>query len=927
MLELGPLAFQSPWILLALFSLPAIWWLLRVTPPAPKRIQFPPARLLQELEPPSPTSAKTPLWLLIARLLLAALLIAALAQPILHPQSGFQGQGPLLLVIDDGWAAAKHWEKRQQLALDLIDRAGRDSRAVLVITTARKLAPAAEAPRLGAAAAARAGVAALNPKPWGSDRGEALRALDALDTAAIGLSAETIWLTDGLDDSAAFQLAERLHGIGPLQVIAPDAAEMARVLRPPRADAKGLSAVLVRAQADDAAAATLVSSAEDGRVLARQAVAFAVGQKEAEAVLDLPIDFRNEIARLEIEGEATAGATALLDERWRRRPVGLVGGGGDGGDQPLLSELFYLERALAPFTDVRGGRIGELLERELSLLALADVGQLSAAERALIEPWIEQGGMLVRFAGPRFATNADDLAPVALRGTARQLGGAMSWAEPAKLAPFAAESPFAGLSSPPDVVVRRQVLAEPSVELGAKTWAELSDGTPLVTAERRGRGWLILFHTTANAEWSNLALTGLFVDMLRRLVDLSQGVGADAQGAGILAPYLLLDGFARLQSEVLDAQPIAAGNFAATLPGPKHPPGYFGTAIARRALNLGEHIEAINAITRWPQGVKLSPLDAERELDLRPLALSAALVLALADLMLAYHLRGLTARPLRPRMMPRRWPSLALALGLLLAAPAGAQAQATQSDTNETGNELDFAIKAAQELRLAYVLTGVDAVDQMSRAGLFGLGEALYRRSAVEPGMPMGIDLERHDLAFFPFLYWPMVAQQRALSDAALARLNTFLKTGGLLVLDARDELFAELPELAVADPKRRAFVEILERLDLGPLVPMPGDHVLTKSFYLLREFPGRHAGATVWVERHPGDANDGVSALVVGGNDWAAAWAIDPRGEPLAALPGGLRQRESAYRFGVNLVMYALTGNYKADQVHVPALLERLGQ
>ena len=110
--------------------------------------------------------------------------------------------------------------------------------------------------------------------------------------------------------------------------------------------------------------------------------------------------------------------------------------------------------------------------------------------------------------------------------------------------------------------------------------------------------------------------------------------------------------------------------------------------------------------------------------------------------------------------------------------------------------------------------------------------------------------------------------------------------------------------------------------------MPIPQKHILTRAFYLMQTWPGRWSGGQVWVERHNGGINDGVSGLVIGGHDWAAAWAKDAQGNPLAAVvPEGARQREMAYRFGVNLVMYALTGNYKADQVHVPALLERLGQ
>ena len=138
--------------------------------------------------------------------------------------------------------------------------------------------------------------------------------------------------------------------------------------------------------------------------------------------------------------------------------------------------------------------------------------------------WIDAGGVLLRFAGPRLAEQSDHLLPVRLRRGGRTIGGALSWEKPARLAPFADTSPFAGLAIPGDVTVSRQVLAEPDLDLAGKTWARLADGTPLVTAEKRGKGWIVLVHTTANAEWSNLALSGLFVEMLRRIVAMSQGV-------------------------------------------------------------------------------------------------------------------------------------------------------------------------------------------------------------------------------------------------------------------------------------------------------------------------------------------------------------------------------------------------------------------
>jgi len=249
------------------------------------------------------------------------------------------------------------------------------------------------------------------------------------------------------------------------------------------------------------------------------------------------------------------------------------------------------------------------------------------------------------------------------------------------------------------------------------------------------------------------------------------------------------------------------------------------------------------------------------------------------------------------------------------------------AQTNKPINADDYALAASLDLRLVYVLTGVPEVDNMSRAGMVGLSDVLFRRTTVEAADPMGVDLERDDIVFFPFLYWPIVANQRELSEQALARVDNFMKTGGLILFDTRDQGMGGYGG-GRGGPGAQRLRQLLAKLDVPPLIPVPNDHVLTKSFYLIQEFPGRYAGGQIWVERHPGGTNDGVSGLVIGSHDWAAAWAIGDDGRPLAVVvPGGNLQRETAYRFGINLVMYALTGNYKADQVHVPALLERLGQ
>jgi len=249
-----------------------------------------------------------------------------------------------------------------------------------------------------------------------------------------------------------------------------------------------------------------------------------------------------------------------------------------------------------------------------------------------------------------------------------------------------------------------------------------------------------------------------------------------------------------------------------------------------------------------------------------------------------------------------------------------------------------LALQATGALVLGHVLSGERRVDDMAEAGLRGLSRILFARTSIEPDPPIGIDLERDELTFFPFLYWPITEDSPIPSDAAYAKLNRYLRGGGMILFDTRD---AELAGLTRTTPEARRLQAIARPLDIPPLEPVPEDHVLTRTFYLLNEFPGRYRGRDVWVEAAPADAeaaegmpfrnlNDGVTPVIVGGHDWASAWAVDEDGQPMVRIGMGMsgeEQREMAYRFGVNLITHVLTGNYKSDQVHVPALLERLGQ
>ncbi len=908
MLSMGPVLFASPWLLTALAALPLLWWLLRLVPPAPRFMPFPAIRLLFGLRGEETVPRAAPWWLVFLRLGLVTLLIVAAARPILNPDWTLGAGGPVAIVIDDGWAAAPEWDQRIERAIAVVNAAERAGRPVYLITGAPPASGDVLEPlRLQGAAETREALGALEPKPWPVDRVAMASAAQNLIEDAGG--ADIFWFTDGLDSDGAQTLSEILSQAGTLTVLAPDLSAGPIVLRPPSAASAQMSVDILRPEAGIPLDLAVIAFAENGRPLARRDIALGAGDLRGTTAFDLPLDIRNEIARLVVENRPGAAATALIDRRWSRRPVGIVADIGSREVLPLLSEIYFLDRALQPWGSLGRGRVDELLDQDRAVLILPDDTVLDSESRDLLDGWLDDGGVAIRFAGPRLAAAPDDLlTPVRLRGGGRQLTGAMQWTEPARIGSVADSGPFAGMRIAGDVTISRQVLAEPSLDLDAKTWMRLEDDTPLVTAEQRGDGWLVLIHTTANTEWSDLALSGMFVEMLERLMRLGQGASDPGGGDTIYYPLDTLDGFGRLSAPQASARPLSSRVSDLTELSAELPPGFYGTEEARVALNLGGFLEDPVAMGSYPAGAVVTDFAKAEEIPITPYLLLAALLLLTLDTVITTVMRGYAGLS-RSRGAGA---AAAILLGVFLQPADPAMAQ-------------DAAVPpGALATTFAYVLTGDEEVDRISAAGLQGLSQVLTNRTAVEPGPPVGVDIDRDEIAFYPLLYWPVMEDQGRLPAPTADRINRYMAAGGMVLFDTRDGYLINTQTRTASDAMR----EIVRSLDIPPLIAVPADHVLTRSFYLMDFFPGRWSEGVVWVEEGGNTTNDGVSPVVVGSADWAAAWALDNSGRPLLPIGnGGEAQRELAYRFGVNLVMYTLTGNYKSDQVHVPSILERLGQ
>ena len=880
------LSFVAPLALWALLALPLLWWLLRLTPPSPKRQLFPALALLRDLPPAAQTPAHTPWWLLLLRLMIVALIIFGLARPVFAPPAGLPGQGPILLVIDNGWSSGTIWPRWQEFLDHLCQQAGREQRNLLLLPTA----PPHHSGQLTFTGQVPAQTACqylpqIKPLPWPTDHAAAQKLLLQEQNAGhIPGNTQIIWLNDGVYNAATENFYGWLQQNGLIKLY--QTQRPLYLLQPPaQSRAKDLGAIVERAATGTEAQVTVEARDWAGRVRGNGVARFTAHDKTAAVTIALPGMLRNQIMRLSIAGQNHAGGVLLLDDSFARHHVGLIGDETGQSNQPLLSSLYYLDRALADHNTVRAGTPAELIAAHVPVIINAADRALTPIERDRLAQWVDQGGVLAQCAGAALETEDAALLPVGLRADTRSLGGALSWDQPQKLQPFPLKSPFANLALPDDVTVTRQILADPTGLRPDSSWALLTDGTPVVTGAARGRGYTALIHIPCTPEWSNLPMAGLFVQMLDRLVAMGVA-GVIPDSAAPRAPWRVLDGYGALQAPASDQIALTLAAQKNFTPGPEQPPGYYGPTADRRAFNLGP---AQGGMIAFQPRAAEEPAVLQDGRELRPVLLALALLFFLGDFLLALFLRGLITAP-----SSRRAGTSFMLFFLLFPFPAPAA----------------DGVILTEKTWLGVITNGAGDQESTAMMGLTALTGHVLKKTALDDIGIAKVNLETDDLSFYPFLYWPLT-QDPGLSPAAQQKLQNYFARGGMTLINLTGAL-KNNPALAASG------------VALPPLQPLPPDHTLLRTFYLLKDCPGRLPDGELWTERDVATRQDGVPAIFAGNRDWAGAWASGAWGNSGGS---GARADETAMRCGVNLIIYALTGNYKADQIHVQSILERRGR
>ena len=788
MTVLGGIGFTAPWLLLALLALPLLWLILRAIPPAPIRRRFPGVALLLGLTDDESVSDRTPWWLLMLRMLAVAAIIVGLAGPALNPgDDQAQGDGPLLIVLDGSWAGATHWTDQAEAIEAQLTRASRAGRTVAFLEMTQP-----EPPVFQAADVWRSRLPGLSPAAWQPDY---VRTAEVISIVGEMGSFDTLWFSDGLDFPGRADALAAFEGKGSVEVY--QTAENVIALAPVSFQDGAVQLKAIRAAAGPERTVALQVNGQDpagnAALLAVANATFPEGETSAETAVTLPAELRARITRFDVLGQRSAGATTLADDALRRREIALIANREGREGLQLLSPLHYLEQALSPNADLIRGGLSNALPANPDVIVLADIATLADGEAEALSAWIDEGGMLVRFAGPRVAASdisraeEDPLMPVRLRTGGRTVGGAMSWGEPKALAPFSESSPFFGLFIPDDVQITSQVMAQPDPTLAQRVIAQLTDGTPLVTRKPQEQGQIVLFHVTATADWSTLPLSGLFVQMLERLAVASSATRPDAEqlDGTTWTPEGVMDGYGTL-SDAGNLPGVPGPDLISAPPSAEMQPGIYVSEERRLARNVVTAETVLKAAT-WPPRIPVKGFAVPPEQPIAGWLLSLAIIALLADVIASLALTG------RLTSQSGRAAAMLVGASIMFGNPTDVLAQSAEQDA--------FAQQATEELVLAHVLTGNESVDDLARAGLFGLSQTLIFRTSVEPADPVGVNLETDELAFFPFLYWPVTPDQPTPFGEAYAKLNAYLRSGGMILFDTRD---ADIARFGVASPNGR---------------------------------------------------------------------------------------------------------------------------
>ena len=897
------LAFSNHLALIGLFALPLVFYIIKLLPPAPKKMFFSSFYLIKSMEKVSVTKKNVPIWLLIYRIILITLIILFFSAPYLNIMNKKNTSNTIknyVIIADIGWSMSKEWDKFKKIVSEISVEAEKKNKKIIFYHSNSKnnMSPKI----FTSSKSINQYLKKINPVPWQFEKSNLIEVIKKNNNF---INDKTFFIFSKFDNKNYSDQKKSLdfYNNKVKNKVLIDPIESIIFLKNVHTSKENIRLEVIRhALSKPSSKFSIRITSIDNQIIFKKEYELKPNQITFYFNQKFPLDVINQIHKLEIVDQNHAGAKYYFDDYSKKKRIGILSDSFQYKENPLLSSVYYIEKSLNTNNILKIGNLDQLIKFNCSVIIIPDKGNITDKDHSKLSNWLANGGTIIRFSNIRLAKNNTKFLPSNnLFMTIRNVGGVLSMEKKLKINPFTKNSMFHGLEIPEDITFKKQLIFT-SNNNNLQILATLTDNTPLISLGKKNQGKIFLFHITANNDWSNLPLSALFSGMLQRIVLLSEKKIINSNANLNLTKEINSFGDLNNTDKILSIRDNSL--LKKLTPSKENLPGIYENKELTIALNLSNKIYDEHFKSRLDKNYKIFSKFTIQVIDLKPLLLKIILFMFIIDMLITIILKknfsfinGLNKH------------KNLLGLVFFFIFIFNLNNAYTEGLDNDT--------------YLAYIKTPDKKLNAVSKSGLSTIKNLLETRTSVSPKEVIGVNITKDPIYYFPFLYWPLSKDLIILDITTVSKIKKYLTNGGMILFDI---IGFSRESFSLESNKFKTIKSFLASIEADNLSPINEGHTLTKSFYLLKKFSGRWDNKNLLIESSNLEEKDGVSSVILGFNDWAGAWALDINKNPLYPIvPGGERQREISYRFGINIVMYALTGNYKSDQIHFKSILNRL--
>ena len=891
--------FGNTFALIGLLSLPIIFFIVKLYPPTPREKKYSSFFLLKDILKTNNTKSKFPLWLLILRLLLCLLIIIFFSDPYLKKTSTTENYKNYVIIADNGWSITSNYQNYKNIIKDIsIEAENHNKELHIYFSSLEKITKPNIFKHHNEVMEFISRNAPLAQQTFRKNLNKILEQNNYFKSSKVFYIFSNFDSGSLLAQNKTLSLIKENNSL--IEIINP--IKKITFIKELNIKKEKLELKIQRKGYYANNDFTLKIFGDNSDVLFEKKYTFKSNLNEYKLLETFPLEVINQFFKIKILNESHAGATFYLDDYGKRVAIGLVAEDEISSEKPLLSPIYYIKKSLDQNHSIHIASIKKILEEKKSIIFLPSNNKVSKTDKKRLKNWVNKGGVLVRFSDKNIINQKNlYLDEKNYFPSLRRIAKDFSIQEKLSITPFKKNKLLSSLEIPNDLVFEKQLIID-NHKSDIVVLASLEDQSPLITMKYVGSGKVILFHVTSNNEWSNLPLSSLFKDIISKLllVPLEQKIEYSEE----MSMKFRINSYGELASPIKTYYYKNSDFLKENYPSFRNPAGIYENENLSIALNLSGNFNTESFFSNIDEKFLIKSNYEKSVFQLKNYILVLIFITFFLDMLINILLKNNV-------LLIKFFKNIRIStflLVFLIILPIHRKIDASENYNN---------------LFLAYVKTDNKLFNQIAFSGLNNLKSYLIKRTSISPKGVKEIDIINDKILYFPLIYWKVADNINNLEEKTVKKIRNYLNTGGIILFDIIESSRSGSSTNEYALEKIKA---LFSDLGIEKLEQISKDHTIARSYYLLKNFPGRFDNRNLLIDTDNLDSKDGVSSVIVGSNDWTGAWAVDNNNYPLyQVVPGGDRQREISFRFGINLMMYALTGNYKSDQVHNKSILERL--